>query len=174
MSRPVEVPGGTVYLRERLDFAAAHAIRYAIVLRRNELMETDEAGQQILPRDVIPDLMAAISEAQILRGVESWTFDEPVTRDSIRRLVLADDQRATVVADAADDLYQEQTINPLALLAVRSSPPTPSNGLTSVPSTSNSTSTEGSNGSTPSPKPRKPSKRSSTSTTRTGATATTT
>ncbi len=165
MSQPVQVPGGTVYLRDRLDFAAGQAVRYAIGMA-SENLKVDG----VIPDDSMPDLMAIIAEAQVLRGVESWTFPEPVTRPAIRELLLENDERAMLIANAADSLYQAQVLNPLVQLALSSSPPTPTGGSTSVPNGSASTSTENGSTLTRSPRRQKPSKRSSTTTSLTGAT----
>jgi hypothetical protein len=119
-----------------------------------------------LPAEAIPDLMAAISMHEILRGVERWSGEafsgKPVTRQNIHELILDDPDRSTVVGSMADKLYQDQVIGPLVTLAASSSPPSPTDEPTSAPNGSSSTLEESANGSTPSPKPRKRSKPSST------------
>jgi hypothetical protein len=171
----VNVKGGTVVLRDRLDFSLGQALRYAVIARSQELREEygvpDGEG---LPDEAIPDLRSAIALHELLRGIESWSFPEPVTRKTIHDLILDNDERSMILASAADGLYQAQVFGPLALLASSSSPPTPTDGSTSPTSESSSASTATSNGSTHSLRLHKPSKRSSTTTTQTVATGTTT
>ena len=139
----VTVPGGTVYLRDRFDFATGQAVRYAIVAKAAELREEYGVGDnQELPDDALPDLRAAIAEHEIIRGVESWSFPQKVTRASVREVIMANDERATVVAEACDGLYAKQVISPLALLGSNSSPDTPTSESTSQPTSSSSTSEE--------------------------------
>lgn len=163
----VKVPGGKVYLRDKLDFAAGQAIRVAMIAKREELL--DDSGA--LPLDALPDLSAAVTEHSILRGVERWEGkafgEQPVTRQNIRRLILEDGDRGVLVGMAAQNLYAAKVIGPLAVLGQTSSPPTPANGSISAPTESTSTSKDGTGGSTPSPKRQRPSKPSSTTTTRT-------
>ena len=162
----VPLDDGVVYLRDRLDFAAGHAIRFAIVQRSSVLREEyGVSASDVLPDEAVPDLWSAIAEQEILRGVESWSFKEPVTRTNIRSLILDDPNRALAVANAANELYYSQVIDPLARSASNSSPDTQSNGSTSPPNDSSSPSKESNGSSTRSHKRQKPSRQSSTTTT---------
>ncbi len=144
----------TVTLRERLGFVEASAIRNGIALRRAETGDDLETGE----------ILAILTEGYILYGVESWSLKEaskpvPVTRANIRRLILANWEVASIVADAADEAYASAVMLPLLGRASTSSRPTPTSASTS-PSPSSETS-----------RPR-PSKRSSISTIPTDDTAT--
>lgn len=165
----VNVKGGTVTLRDRLDYQSGHAVRFALAVASEEMKQSYGVTDGSLPAEAIPDLMATISLHEILRGIESWNGEafagKPVTRQNIHELILDDPDRSTVVAAAADNLYQEQVIGPLVTLAASSSPPSPTSEPTSALNGSSSTSEDGGNGSTPSPKPRKRSKPSSTTST---------
>jgi hypothetical protein len=144
----------TVHLRERLGFVEASAIRNGIALRRADSDEDLETGE----------ILAILTEGYILYGVESWSLKEsgkalPVTRANIRRLILANWEAASIVADAADEAYASAVMLPLLARASTSSRPTPTNASTSP--------------NPPSPTPRpKPSRRSSISTIPTDDTAT--
>jgi hypothetical protein len=145
--------GDTVTLRERLDFRAALTARNAIALAQGE-------------GDSTAEILAALTEAYLILGVESWTLvdergkDIEVSKAAIREVLLAHPDEAMVVADEADDLYRDAVIAPLAAKAAKSSPPTQTTSSTSAR-----------NGS-PTKRP-KPSRPSSTTTTRTVATVTT-
>jgi hypothetical protein len=139
----------TITLREKLGFVEASAIRNGIAIRRAESGDDLETGE----------ILAILTEGYILYGVESWSIKEPVTRANIRRLILANWEAASVLADAADEAYSSAVMLPLLARASTSSRPTPTNGSTS-PSPSS-----------PTPPP-KPSKRSSISTIPTDDTAT--
>jgi hypothetical protein len=169
----VDVKGGTVYLRDRLDYPSGHAIRFALAVASEELKASYGVTDGNIPDEAVPDLMATISLHEILRGVERWSFKEPVTRQNIHALILDDPDRSMVVGVAADRLYQDQVIGPLTSAAASSSPPSPTDEPTSAQNGSSSTSEGGPIASIPSPKPRKRSKPSSTSTTQTGVTVTT-
>lgn len=109
-------------------------------------------------------VMAALTEAYILAGVESWTVQDdkgkPVQPDqqAIRDILLASIDDAMLVGEAADEQYGA-VMRPLILRAFRPSPTSQTDASTSA--------TNGSQR-----KPRKPSQRSSTTTTRTADTAT--
>ena len=139
----------TITLRERLGFVEALAIRNGIAIRRAESGDDLETGE----------ILAILTEGYILYGVESWSIKEPVTRANIRRLILANWEVASVLADAADEAYSSAVMLPLLARASTSSRPTPTDASTS-PSPSSPTS------------PRRPSKRSSISTIPTDDTAT--
>lgn len=166
--------GDTVTFRETLGYVAVRAIRY-----------TAAAAREADPDTTVATLMAAINEAFILYGIESWTLRDakrrpiPVDPTTIRRFILNNIAVALEVGDRADDLYQEQVFLPLAVLAARSSQPSPTTESTSPPNGSSSTSRPSTNGasrstsggrSSRSAKSPKPSRPSSTTTTRTGDT----
>lgn len=161
MSHPVLVgcpcPGhphesDTVNLREKLDLASGIAIQRLII-------EANSAGTGL----GAAELTGLLSEGYLLYGVESWSFVDdqgrpvPVTKDTIRSVLLADFSLAAPVAEGADGLYMAAVILPLVKRAQDSSPGSRTNGSTS-------------------PRPRatskrpKQSKRSSTSTSLTDAT----
>lgn len=172
----IDVKGGTVYLRDRLDFAAGHAIRVALALKSSELRtEYGLSPGDDLPDEAVADLNSTMAVHTILRGIERWSFSEPVTRANIHRLLLDDPDRAAVLGFEVVALYQEQLMGPLANLAANSSPPSPTEDstspLTELPSPSENGAA--SNGSTHSPKQPKRSKPSSTSTTPTAVIVTT-
>ena len=173
----VDVKGGTVTLRDRLDYPSGYAVRTALATASEELKQSYGVANGNLPAEAIPDLMAAISMHEILRGVEGWSGEafagKPVTRQNIHALILDDPDRSMVVGKAAEELYMQQVIGPLVTLAANSSPPSPISEPTSVLNGSNSPSEAEPNGSTPSPKPRKRSKRSSTTSTPMDSTETT-
>ena len=146
----------TITLRERLGFVEASAIRNGIAIRRAESGDDLETGE----------ILAILTEGYILYGVESWSLKEagkalPVTRANIRRLILANWEVASVLADAADEAYASAVMLPLLARASTSSRPTPTDASTS-PSQPSLT------------QPPKPSRRSSISTIPTDDTATTT
>lgn len=126
--------GDTVTLRERLDYHAAATITKSIQLLKTE--DPDASAAEIL---------ATMTEAYVLFGIESWTLlDEdgkplPVTKPHIRSMILANPEAAEVVADAADEQYQEQILLPLLARAANSSPPTPTGSSTSPPNSSRET-----------------------------------
>jgi len=111
------------------------------------------------------DVLATLSEGYIVRGISSWSLvgedgePLPVTKSAIRSLILPNLEAANAIAEEADGLYAEAVMLPLLRRASKSSPPSPTDGLTSAPTDSSAT-------------PPRPSKRSSTTTTRTGAIAT--
>lgn len=143
--------GDTITLRDRLDFRTATTIRKSIALGSDDGTPLGAA-----------EVLAILTEGYVLYGIEAWTLVDdrgkplPVTRSSIRDRILDSPTAyvsATMIGDAADDLYGPQVLLPLLARASISSPPLPTE-----PSMS------------PKPGPAKlprPSKRSSTSTTRT-------
>lgn len=145
----------TVTLRERLGFHEATAIRKGIKL----------AGEDGDPMATEERLARAV-EGYILYGIESWTLvDEKgkrlgVSRVAIAERILANDDAAYPIGEAADGLYASAVILPLLNRASPSSPATPTE-----PSTSPTTGSQ--------PTPLKPPSRSSTSRTQTADTATT-
>lgn len=138
--------GDTVVLRDRLDFRTAIAMRNTVAVLYAEEPDAD-----------IADVMAALTDAYLTRGIESWTLRDkdgkaiPPSRANIRSVLMANQEAAEVVGDVADDLYQAMVMLPLLRKASQSSPATPTTDSTSPPTGSSTT--------TP-----KKSKRSSTST----------
>ena len=135
MSHPVVVacpcPGtphesDTVDLREKLGLSAGIAVQRLVI-------EANQAGTGL----GAAELTGLLSEGYLLYGVESWSFvgDQghpvPVTKDTIRSVLLSDFTLAAPVAEAADDLYMAAVILPLVKRAGSSSPTTPTNGSTS-------------------------------------------
>lgn len=131
-----------VTLRETLDFRSVTAIRHGISLLERE--DSDAYTAEVL---------AVLTEGYVLHGIEAWTLvDErgkpvPVSRAAIRDAVLSRVDVASVVGDAADELYGEKVLLPLLARASRSSQPT-----RTEPSTSPQTASP-----TRRPKPSKPS-----------------
>lgn len=146
--------GDTVTLADKLDFQAAAAVKYAIVIAIEQ-----SGGLET------PEVMALASFNYLVYGIEGWTFvdDEgpiAIDKDAIRAFIREHTDVAGEIAEVADELYTSAVILPLARMGQKSSPPTPITASTSA-----------TNGSGPR-RPRR-SRRSSTTTTRTDATATT-
>lgn len=135
MSHPVVVacpcPGtphesDTVDLREKLDLASGIAIQRLII-------EANQAGTGL----GAAELTGLLSEGYLLYGVEAWSFvgeqghPVPVTKDTIRSVLLADFSLAAPVAEAADGLYMAAVILPLVKRAQNFSPTSLTNGSTS-------------------------------------------
>lgn len=167
MSHPVTVPcrclpdgtrhpeGDVVTLRDTLPFVQAQTARNAVLLLRNDD-----------PDASVAEILAVLTEQYVLLGLDGWTLcgadGKPLdlTRAAVRDRILGDDVAASIVANAADDLYASKVMLPLLRGASTSSPHSPTTESTS-PAT----------GSEPmSPTPSSP---SSTSTTPTAVTATT-
>lgn len=145
----------TISLRDTLDF------RQAITVR-NEALVTRAADPDVSTAEI----MAAMTEAYLVAGVTHWSLVDDrnksveVSKAAIRSLLLPSFEAATIVADAADELYREKVILPLLQPASSYSPPTLTAAGTSPTND------------TPSKHPR-PRSRSSTSTTRTDGIGTT-
>lgn len=107
--------GDTIRLRDRLDFFGASSVRNAAVV----LKATDPGSQTA-------EVMAALTEAYILAGVESWTVQDdkgkPVecNRQTVREILLASVEDAMIVGEEADELYGA-VMRPLILRAFRPS-----------------------------------------------------
>jgi len=145
--------GDEITLRERLDFRASLTARNTMVLLKEEDPDVSSA-----------EILAALTETYLVLGIESWSLVDakgkpvPASKAAIRALLLEKPNIAMEIGDAADALYSAAVILPLLARARNSSPPTPTNGSTSV--------------TTPSlPKPPKRSRRSSITTIPTAATA---
>lgn len=115
-------------LRPTLDYRSVTAIRYRI----GDLEDQSDQAE----------VLACLNEGYILYGIESWSLvDEsrkplPVTRANIAARILPDLLAASVIGDAADNLYAKAVMIPLVLLASRSLPPTPMAPSTSAPTDS--------------------------------------
>jgi hypothetical protein len=146
-------PGGdTITLRDDFDFRTAARVRNTVAI-----LEDDERRDAAL-------VLAVLQEGYLLYGVTAWTLQDadgkprPVSPDAVRTWLLPLAVQASIVADAADDLYSEAVVAPLVVRAATSSQPTPTTEATSA-----------TNGSQPKATAAPtPLKRSSTSTTRTG------
>jgi hypothetical protein len=110
-----------------------------------------------------------MTEGYILHGINAWTLVDDAgkplapTLDNIQRVFLDEfSDRTMPLAEAANELYETQVIDPLVKAASSSSPGSPTNESTS-PTLEDTPKTKA-----------KPSRRSSTSTTPTADTATTT
>jgi hypothetical protein len=145
----------TVTLRERLGFREALTVRNEVILLQSNTPDASTG-----------EVLATLTAGYLIHGIESWTLTDdkgkpvPVTRDNIRDRLLAQLDKAIVVADAADALYSESVMLPLLLGASNSSRLTPTSGSTPRPNGSGK------------PHPTR-SRRSLTSTTQTDATGTT-
>lgn len=121
--------GDTVTLADALHFRQATTARNAVYLLR---AQDDEAS--------IPEIMAVLTEHYLLLGITGWTLTDedgkprPATRAAIREHLLTEDDAATMVGDAADDLYGAAVMRPLLRKASSSSEPSPTTEPTS-PST---------------------------------------
>jgi hypothetical protein len=125
--------GDEITLREKLDFHAAVTVRNSIAVLSSEDGETSVA-----------EVLAVLTENYLLFGIESWTLVDakgkpvPVSKQSIRELLLSHPDVAMDVGDEADALYAESVMLPLLARAQRSLPPTPTDESTS-PTTGSST-----------------------------------
>jgi hypothetical protein len=144
-----------VTLRDKLGFLGGLAVRNTIIVTRQEDPEAN-----------LGKILASMSEVYVLEGIESWSIvdqrNKPVevTPSNIRAFLDEHVDQAWLIADAAQNIYQEQVIDPLVRQGSKRSPLTPME-----PSTSATTGSA--------PKPRKRSKPSSISTTPMDDTATT-
>lgn len=102
----------TVTLRPELDFRQAARVRNAAAL-----LDEDERldGATVL---------AVLQEQYVLVGVESWTLEAdgqpvPVTPQAVQRYLLSHPLQAGLVADVADELYNDVVTAPLLARAAR-------------------------------------------------------
>lgn len=127
--------GDTVSLTDRLDFRTAIAIRNTVAVLYAEEPDAD-----------IADVMAVLTDAYLTRGIRAWTIRDkdgkplPPSRANIRSVLMANQEAAETVGDAADELYQAAVMLPLLRKASASSPPTPTSDSTSPTTTSSTTS----------------------------------
>ena len=121
----------TVTLRERLDFRSSLMVQNTILDLKQE--DPDATGG---------DVLAVLTEAYVLAGIESWSVvdeqDKVVepTKPAIRQYLLSNVAVAMTVAEEADGKYREAILVPLAARVLPSSPPTPTDESTSQTSTS--------------------------------------
>jgi hypothetical protein len=114
--------GNEVGLRDKLGLAAGIEIQATV---RGLIGQPDAV------------IVAALVEAYVRHGIESWTFTDedgapvPVTPETIQSMVLDDFTLATPVAEAADALYEDAVLGPLVRAAANSSPTTPTESSTS-------------------------------------------
>jgi hypothetical protein len=143
----VEIDEGLhVFLLPHLKWRHVSAIKWDI------LVEKEKVGTDLPAGEII----GLLQEGYLTYGIARWDLPVPLTRDSVQSEILARTERASIVAERADELYSEQVLLPLVRMAAKSSPATSTNGSTSA--------TTGS-----SAEPRKRSRRSSTSITPTAA-----
>jgi hypothetical protein len=121
--------GDTVTLADKLSLRAGAAMQYLIATAGS----TDRRSQA--------DTAGILSEAYLLYGITGWTLVDAkakpieVSQEAIAEHLLSDYSIAQPIAEVADDLYQDTVIAPLVRRASRQSPPTPTEGSTSVPPT---------------------------------------
>ena len=83
------------------------------------------------------DVQARLAEVWLRYGITAWSFldskggPEPVTAANIDRL-LPFNRGGMEVANAADDIYSDPVLSPLAARRSMSSPPTPTDDSTSA------------------------------------------
>lgn len=143
----VEIDEGLhVFLLPHLKWRHVSAIKWDI------LVEKEKAGIDLPAGEII----GLLQEGYLTYGIARWDLPVPLTRESVQTEILSRTERASIVAERADELYSEQVLLPLVRMAAKSSPATSTNGSTSA--------TTGS-----SAEPRKRSRRSSTSITPTAA-----
>jgi hypothetical protein len=112
--------GDTVELRDTLGFVQARAIR-----------EDAHYLKQIDPDVSIGEILATLTTGYIVHGVTGWSLvdakGKPLdcTRANIRAVLLANDEAADLVGDAADELYAGKVMLPLLRGVSTSSPVTP-------------------------------------------------
>jgi hypothetical protein len=132
--------GDYVYLRPKLGLAAGTVIQSLIVkVNRKDSNNVEE-------------IQGVLAESYLIHGVAEWSLvDEkgpiPVTSETIREHLLSDFERASPVADKADELYMGPVLSPLVKRVAELSATSMTNGSTSVTRTGSA-------------KRRKPSKRS--------------
>ncbi len=147
--------GDTVTLPEVLDFRTTLTVRQEIRLAVQNAAATGEGLS-------LAEMTSLLVESYLLHCIGGWTIRDdrnqpvPVSKVTVRQYLLANQESAEMVGNAADDLYTEKVVLPLLSPGSSSSPPTPIPGPTSP-----------TNGRTSN---RKPSRRSSTTTTPTVAT----
>lgn len=129
--------GDTVYLREKLGLRAGTTLQHLIIASRRQNASDDDVEPPPLTPMQIAEVNGNLIEQYVLLGVVGWTFvDEkgrtvPVHSDTIRSWLLDDFERATPIADKADDLYKDAVIGPLVRVASESSPDTTTDTSTS-------------------------------------------
>jgi hypothetical protein len=120
---PVGIDEGLhVYLRPVLEWNHVSAIKW------NILVEKEKAGIDLPAGEII----GLLQEGYITYGVARWDLPVPLTRVSVRTEILLRTDRASTVAEKADELYSEQVLLPLVRMGAKSSPSMPINGSTSA------------------------------------------
>jgi hypothetical protein len=141
--------GEIVYLRPNVSVAlgaAATNVSQAVVtgyleehpdmLARLADATDREAKLRELTKGIVPDSSAGLAEVYLKYGIVSWTFTDaqgkprPITPETIAEL-LPWDEGGMEVAERADTLYSDRIFAPLARRSARSSPPGPTEPLTS-------------------------------------------
>lgn len=132
--------GDTVTLRERLDFRAALTARNAVNVLK---VEDPQAGAG--------EVLAVLTEAYLIGGIESWTLVHldaedrnrlkalPVSRATVRAFMADHVDEASLVGDEADELYSKAVLGPLVARASGSLPVTPTPDSTSPTTKSSET-----------------------------------
>lgn len=129
--------GDTVYLRDKLGLRAGATLQSLIIASRRQNARDDDAEPPPLTPMQTAEVNGNLIEQYVLLGVVGWTFVDgkgqkvPVHSDTIRSWLLDDFERATPVADAADDLYKDAVIGPLVRGASELSPDTTTDTSTS-------------------------------------------
>jgi hypothetical protein len=143
----VEIEEGLhVYLLPHLKWRHVSAIKWDI------LIEKEKAGIDLQAGEII----GLLQEGYLTYGIARWDLPVPLTREAVQSEILGRTDRASIVAEKADELYSEQVLLPLVRMAGKSSPDTSINGSTLAMTGSSA-------------EPRKRSRRSSTSITPTAA-----
>ena len=121
----------TVTLRESLPFRSVTTIRHAI-----SFLERDDSQMYTA------EVLAVLTEGYVLFGIEAWSVVDakgkplPITHQTIRDEILARVDVASVVGDAADEMYGPTVLLPLMVRASRSSQDGPTEPSTSPPTDS--------------------------------------
>ena len=116
----------TVTLRDTLDFH-----RSTSIIKATAFIESDD------PDSRAAEVLAVLSEGYVLHGVERWTLRDAqnkpleVSKANIRKVLLNRPDIYPDVVEAADNLYSEAILLPLASRASSSSPPSQTDTPTS-------------------------------------------
>lgn len=115
----------TITFYDRLDFHRATTIGKALAFIENDDPVTRPA-----------EVLAVLTEYYLLYGIESWTLVGPdrkklAVNPAAIRSQLLEHPDIGLLADAADEQYQEQILLPLVKRAARSSPDGQTDGSTS-------------------------------------------
>lgn len=107
--------GDIAYLRPDLDFVGG-AETYRLLLEATKFPEPGPPGEDGKPTETYPRMMELVGPAYLRHGVVSWNLMAdgkavPCTPEAVLALPYQD---AYAIADAADTLYGEAVVNPLA------------------------------------------------------------